>query len=51
MIRYGEPLLFDDLRAAAAAASKPRYKEICQEIADRVMAAIAAMAPAEGLKS
>jgi len=50
MIRYGEPLLFDDLRAEAASASKPRYKEICQEIAGRVMAAIAAMAPVEGLQ-
>ena len=44
-VKYGHPILFDDLRAEAESSSKTRYKEICQEIADRVMAAIAAMAP------
>jgi 1-acyl-sn-glycerol-3-phosphate acyltransferase len=44
-IKYGRPLLFPELRGEASHCSKTRYKEICQEVADRVMAEIAALEP------
>jgi 1-acyl-sn-glycerol-3-phosphate acyltransferase len=40
-VKYGEPLHFEKLRAEAKTCSKPRLKEIYQEIADEIMAAIA----------
>src|SRR5476651_2570279 len=40
-VKYGEPMLFEKLRAEAKNCSKPRLKEIYQEIADEIMAAIA----------
>lgn len=39
-VKYGPPLDFTALRAEAKACSKDRLKEIYQEIADRIMAAI-----------
>jgi|SRR5579872_6837445 len=43
-VKYGEPLLFADLRAEAKTCSKPRLKEIYQEVADQIMKAIAELA-------
>ncbi|MGD1010170.1 MAG: lysophospholipid acyltransferase family protein [Candidatus Aminicenantales bacterium] len=44
-VKYGRPLFFIELREEAAHCSKPRFKEICREVADRVMAEIARMEP------
>ena len=46
-VKYGEPLLFADLRAEAKTCPKPRLKEIYQQIADGIMAAIAKLEPRE----
>jgi 1-acyl-sn-glycerol-3-phosphate acyltransferase len=46
-VKYGRPLLFEKLRAEAKDCSKPRLKEIYQEIADEIMAAIAKLEPRE----
>lgn len=40
-VKYGCPLLFQELRAEAKICTKPRLKEIYQEVADEIMAAIA----------
>jgi 1-acyl-sn-glycerol-3-phosphate acyltransferase len=40
-VTYGEPIEFKELRAEAATCSKPRLKEIYQQVADEIMAAIA----------
>jgi 1-acyl-sn-glycerol-3-phosphate acyltransferase len=40
-VKYGRPLNFEKLRAEAKDCSKPRLKEIYQQIADEIMAAIA----------
>ena len=40
-VKYGEPLRFEKLRAEAKTCSKPRLKQIYQEVADEIMAAIA----------
>jgi len=45
MVKYGQPLLFEKLRTEAKDCSKPRLKEIYQEIADEIMAAIAKLEP------
>jgi 1-acyl-sn-glycerol-3-phosphate acyltransferase len=45
VVRFGEPIDFADLRAEAKNCSKPRLKEIYQEVADRIMAAIAELQP------
>jgi 1-acyl-sn-glycerol-3-phosphate acyltransferase len=45
IVKYGRPLLFEALRAEAAACSKPRLKEIYQEVADEIMAQIARLEP------
>jgi 1-acyl-sn-glycerol-3-phosphate acyltransferase len=42
---YGRPLAFETLRAEAQVCSKARLKEIYQEIADEIMAAIARLEP------
>ena len=44
-VKYGEPLLFRALRAEAKTCSKDRLKEIYQQIADEIMAAIARLEP------
>ena len=46
-VKYGEPMHFEKLRAEAKDCSKPRLKEIYQEIADEIMAAIAKLEPRE----
>src|SRR3989475_10208629 len=40
-VKYGQPMLFEELRAEAKTCSKTRLKEIYQQIADEIMAAIA----------
>lgn len=44
-VKYGEPMRFEKLRAEAKDCSKLRLKEIYQEIADEIMAAIAKLEP------
>src|SRR6516225_4796715 len=44
-VKYGEPMRFETLRAEAKTCSKSRLKEIYQEIADEIMAAIAKLGP------
>lgn len=44
-VKYGRPLDFRELRAEAKTCSKPRLKEIYQQIADEIMAAIAKLEP------
>jgi 1-acyl-sn-glycerol-3-phosphate acyltransferase len=46
-VKYGEPMRFDKLRAEAKNCSKPRLKEIYQEVADEIMTAIAKLEPCE----
>lgn len=46
-VKYGRPLYFEKLRAEAKVCSKPRLKEIYQEVADEIMAAIAKLEPCE----
>ncbi len=45
MVKYGEPMAFQSLREEAKTCPKPRLKEIYQEIADQLMAAIAKLEP------
>ena len=47
IVKYGRPLSFERERAEAKVCSKPRLKELYQEIADQIMAAIAALEPCE----
>ena len=42
-VKYGTPMRFEKLRAEAKACTKDRLKQIYQEIADEIMAAIAAL--------
>jgi 1-acyl-sn-glycerol-3-phosphate acyltransferase len=44
-VKYGLPIDFSALREEAKVCSKPRLKEIYQEVADRIMAEIAALQP------
>ena len=44
-VKYGQPLHFLELRAEAKTCSKDRLKEIYQQIADEIMAAIANLEP------
>jgi 1-acyl-sn-glycerol-3-phosphate acyltransferase len=46
-VKYGQPMRFEQLRAEAKACSKPRLKEIYQQVADEIMAAIAGLEPHE----
>jgi len=46
-VKYGQPMLFEKLRAEAKTCSKPRLKEIYQELADEIMAAITRLEPCE----
>src|SRR5271154_369326 len=46
-VKYGEPMRFEKLRAEAKVCSKPRLKEIYQEVANEIMAAIAKLEPRE----
>jgi len=44
-VKYGQPLDFAALRAEAKTCSKARLKEIYQQVADEIMAAIAKLEP------
>jgi len=44
-VKYGRPMNFEKLRAEAKSCSKARLKEIYQEIADEIMAAIGKLEP------
>ncbi|MDX1953432.1 MAG: lysophospholipid acyltransferase family protein [Verrucomicrobiota bacterium] len=46
-VKYGKPIDFSRLRNEAKTCSKPRLKEIYQEIADEIMKRIAALEPDE----
>jgi 1-acyl-sn-glycerol-3-phosphate acyltransferase len=46
-VKYGKPMSFEQLRAEAKVCSKPRLKEIYQQVADEIMAAIAKLEPFE----
>jgi 1-acyl-sn-glycerol-3-phosphate acyltransferase len=43
MVRYGRPMEFRELRAEAKVCSRPRLKEIYQEVANEIMKAIAVL--------
>ena len=45
MVKYGEPMHFDQLRSEAKTCSKERLKDIYQQVADQIMAAIAKLEP------
>ena len=45
MVKYGQPMNFEALRAEAKTCDKPRLKEIYQQVADELMAAIAKLEP------
>ncbi len=44
-VKYGQPMWFVELRAEAQTCSKVRLKEIYQQVADEIMAAISRMGP------
>jgi len=46
-VKYGQPMPFTQLRAEAKTCSKARLKEIYQQVADELMAAIAQLEPYE----
>src|ERR1022692_4233246 len=46
-VKYGPPMGFEQLRAEAKVCSKGRLKEIYQQVADEIMAAIARLEPYE----
>jgi 1-acyl-sn-glycerol-3-phosphate acyltransferase len=45
VVKYGNPMNFDSSRAEAKTCSKPRLKEIYQEVADQIMSAIEKLQP------
>jgi 1-acyl-sn-glycerol-3-phosphate acyltransferase len=46
-VKYGRPMMFESLRAEAKVCSKQRLKEIYQQVADELMAAIGKLQPFE----
>jgi 1-acyl-sn-glycerol-3-phosphate acyltransferase len=44
-VKYGKPMMFTELRAEAKVCSKPRLKEIYQEVANQLMVEIAKLEP------
>src|SRR5580658_10491050 len=44
-VKYGEPMIFEKQRAEAKTCDKSRLKQIYQEVADEIMAAIAKLGP------
>ena len=48
-VKYGEPMRFEKLRAEARTCSKPRLKQIYQQVADEIMATIAKLEPCEDM--
>jgi 1-acyl-sn-glycerol-3-phosphate acyltransferase len=47
IVKYGQPMLFEQLRAEAKTCSKARLKGIYQQVSNEIMAAIAALQPYE----
>ncbi len=47
VVKYGQPMRFEQLRAAAKVCSKPRLKQIYQQVAEEIMTAIANLEPHE----
>jgi 1-acyl-sn-glycerol-3-phosphate acyltransferase len=47
VVKFGSPLLFAQLRAEANTCPKPRLKQIYQQVADELMAAIQQLEPCE----
>ena len=45
IVKYGRPMNFEALRTEAKTCDKPRLKEIYQQVADEIMAAIAKLEP------
>jgi 1-acyl-sn-glycerol-3-phosphate acyltransferase len=45
VVKYGQPMNFEALRAEAKICDKPRLKQIYQQVADEIMAAIAKLEP------
>lgn len=45
VVKYGQPMMFETLRAEAKTCTKQRLKEIYQEVADQIMAEIAKLEP------
>jgi len=50
-VKYGRPMRFEQLRAEAKTCSKPRLKEIYQEVANEIMAEIAKLGPYEDIET
>ena len=50
-VKYGRPLMFAELRAEAKTCTKPRLKQIYQEVANEIMAAIAKLEPYEDVET
>ena len=48
-VKYGKPMNFEALRAEAKTCNKARLKEIYQQVADEIMAAIAKLEPKEDI--
>jgi 1-acyl-sn-glycerol-3-phosphate acyltransferase len=46
-VKYGQPMRFEQLRVEAKVCAKPRLKQIYQQVADEIMAAIARLEPYE----
>jgi 1-acyl-sn-glycerol-3-phosphate acyltransferase len=46
-VKYGQPMLFEAARAEAQTCSKPRLKELYQQVADEIMTTIASLEPKE----
>jgi 1-acyl-sn-glycerol-3-phosphate acyltransferase len=46
-VKYGRPMMFEKLREEAKTCSKPRLKEIYQQVADELMAEIEKLEPVE----
>ncbi len=44
-VKYGRPMTFENLRAEAKTCSKPRLKQLYQQVANEIMAAIARIEP------
>jgi 1-acyl-sn-glycerol-3-phosphate acyltransferase len=47
VVKFGPPLLFEQLRAEADTCTKPRLKQLYQQVADEIMAAIRSLEPCE----
>lgn len=47
VVKFGQPLRFEQLRAEAKTCAKPRLKEIYQQVANEIMTAVARLEPCE----